>query len=367
MAKQRKVYDVTTDTLYDSIASAAKALNVDASNLRKVINGSRPSIGGHNFIAAGNMSSRQLKSSGKKLVASLSEQQLKRQAKARSNNIIDLQNDVYKLIRTANGRLDTLRKGYGNYKLNVLAHSNVAKDVLRLTETLGKNKSGLLNGSKTNIAKLNIAQLKQVKSALEAQLNRRTFLDKKTAYGLAYAEANRIANIFGVQTGQLVKYSNILPLAWEVLDSTQSYGLSSDEILAQIADLMDRGKSANYIKNFLDTYKAYGQSANDTYKLFAIAKTKWGWIQGDKELEDDVIKLIKLQQLYPHSQELQDTVNNISQVLKSTRSVNAFRKISKKIDQQIVQGIFAGEVELNTSFDDDLDSIITYSNVLEML
>lgn len=358
MAKMRKVYDVTTNTLYDSISAAAKALGVDSSNLRKVVNGGRISISGHNFIEVGSSSPRQLKNRAKKFISSLSPKQLEKQAKARGENpeLLSLQNDVYKLIRKANGRLATLQKK------RVLEFSGAANEVLRLKEILGANTNGFLNGSKSNISKLNKAELNRIKESLTAQLERKSF-DAGTAYG----EANRIADILGVRTPYVIKHRKILNILWDVLKSVDKYGMDSDTIVQQVADLMEKGKSTKYIEKFLNTQLKYQETRDDVFDLFDVAKMKWNWINEKPELEGDIIKLVKLQQLYPNSKELNETSKNISKLLKKTRSKKAFENITNRIDTEVAVGIFAAELELNQSFDDDLDDIITYADILEFL
>lgn len=358
MAKIRKVYDVTTNTLYDSISAAAKALGVDSSNLRKVVNGTRKSIAGHNFIEAGNLSSRQLKKRGKKFVSSLSPSQLSKQAKARGEDLelLSLQNEVYNLTRKANGRLAELKKK------RVLEFSGAAKEILRLRETLGYNTNGLLNGSKINISKLNKAELNSIKESLKAQLERESL-----KVGTAYGEANRIADILGVRTPYVIKHRKALDVLWDVLDSCDTYGMNSDIIVNQVADLMESGKSTKYIIEFLETNKNYVKTRDEVFELFDVAKMKWDWINNKKELEGDIIKLIKLQQLHPNSEMLNDTVKGISKLLKKSRSKKAFENIVSRIDTDIAVGIHAAQLELNISFDDDLEDIITFADVLEFL
>lgn len=360
MAKRNlvSVYDVTTDTLYDSIAAAAKALGVDSSNLRKVIKGDRTSIAGHNFIEVGSSSRRQLKNRAKKLVSGLSPAQLERQAKARGEDLelLALQNDVYNLVRTANGRLASLKKK------RVLEFSGVATDVLRFREILGSNSNGLLNGSKDNLLKLNKAELNSIKQALTEQLKRKSF----TA-GQAYGEANRIADIIGVRTPYAIKHRKILPTLWNVLKSVNVHGEDSDTILAKVADMMESGKTTKYIREFLETLLAYNETREQVFELFDVAKTKWNWIQGNKRLDERIIQLIKLQQLHPNSNELNETVEEITKILKQTRSKKAFDNVSDKLIGYATEGIAAAQLELGENFSDDFDNIITYADVLEFL
>lgn len=359
MAKKTiKVYDVTTNTLYDSIAAASKALSIDAANIRKVVNGLRPSAGGHNFIAAGANTKRQLRNKGKKLIASLSPAQVARQARTRGEDLelINTRKELFNTIRKTNKVLGEMQK------LHVLEFSPQARQVLNFTQILGSNSRGLLNGSMKNLETLNKAEVIAINNTLKARLEIPSFNAR-----FALGESDRIGRILGLDAAYAQKYRKDLPLLWDVLKSVRDHNKDSDVIVEQVRDMMEIGKSVKYIREYLETQLAYQNTRDEVFNLFKVAKTKWSWLEKDTEADSSIIKLVKLQSIYPTNAALNQGVSDISALLKSLKSKNAVEAASPQITAKANAAIMAAQLIVGKDFSDDIDSIITYFDVLNFI
>lgn len=358
MASKIKVYDVTTGELYDSLSAASKALGIDASNIRKVIDGSRLAAGGHNFLPAGTDTKAQLRRKGKKLLSKLSPEQLERQARARGEDpeLIALRQEAFETIRATNKRLGEMQK------LRVIEFSSLAKQALNFKEILGSNSRGLLNGSMKNLETLNKVELAAINNALKAKLSYSSF----TA-SFALGESDRIGQIFGLDSAYAIKYRKTLSLLWETLDDVNDHGDDSDEIVHNVRDMMEDGKSVSYIKQYLETEKAYLDTRDEVFNLFSVAKSKWGWLKSDTEADSNIIKLVKLQSIHPDNADLNKAVAEVTQLLKKSKSKKAVETISPQLSAIAKSAILVAQLTTKQDFTDDIDSIVTYYDVLNFI
>lgn len=360
MAKRKtiKIYDATTNTIYESISAASKALGIDAANIRKVINGQRISAGGHNFISAGTDSKRQLRSKAKKLISGLSSAQITRQALARGEDpeLISIRQELFQTIKSANKRLSDMKK------LKVLEFSAHARQVLNFTQKLGANSKGLLDGSMKNLEKLNKAELNAINNAIKARLEYSSFSAR-----FALGESDRIGRILGLDAAYARKYRKMLPMLWDVLKSVREHGKDSDIVVEHVRDMMESGKTVKYIQRYLETEQAYQKTRDEVFDLFTVAQSKWRWLEKDTEADSAIIKLVKLQSIYPDNESLNIAVSDITNLLKRSRTKKAVADASKEIVAKANAGIFAAQLTAGEDYSSDVDSIITYFDVLELL
>lgn len=359
MAKKIKIYDITTNTLYDSIADASKILGIDASNIRKAVNGLRISAGGHNFIAAGSYTKRQLQTKGKRFISGLSSDQINRQAVRRGEDpeLLSVRKELYNTIKAANKRLSEMKK------MKVLEFSSVAMEVLSFsTQLLGANSKGLLDGSMKNLERFNKAELNAMNNSLKAKLDNKTF---SARFGLG--ESDRIGRILGLDAAYARKYRKILPTLWDVLKSVSSHGLDSEEIIDNVRDMMESFESVKYIQQYLDTELMYQKTRDEVFDLFEVAQSKWRWLQKDVDADSNIIRLVKLQSIHPDNEVLNTAISDISKLLKRSRSKKAVESASATISAMAKSAIMTAQIATGEYYLDEIDSITTYFDVLNFI
>ena len=251
MAKRKKtfVYVPQVDKIYNSIADAARALQVDAGNISKVLKGKRKTAGGFSFISATG------KGGGKKRKSTL-----QRQAAALdpADPLERKRQQLRESVTAANKQLKRL-KDAGLYDF-----SAAAKNILGLADDLGKSSAGYIATSGKRFSNLSEAQIDKYLEVLDRKKKQRSY----SVEG-ATAEAERLANNFGTTAQRIIDLSGGLPLFFNILKNL-SRDQSSDDVLDEIDAFEDPDATPeDFLQQLLDI-------SNDQAVLQGIADTLGG-------------------------------------------------------------------------------------------
>lgn len=251
MAKRKKtfIYVPQVDKIYNSIADAARALQVDASNISKVLKGKRKTAGGFSFVSATG------KGGGKKRKSTLQRQAA---ALVPADPLERKRQQLRESVTAANKQLKRL-KDAGLYDF-----SAAAKNILGLADDLGKSSAGYIATSGKRFNKLSEAQIDKYLEVLDRKKKQRSY----TVEG-ATAEAERLANNFGTTAQRIIDLSGGLPLFFNILKNL-SRDQSSDDVLDEIDAFEDPDATPeDFLQQLLDI-------SNDQAVLQGIADTLGG-------------------------------------------------------------------------------------------
>lgn len=251
MAKRKKtfVYVPQVDKIYNSIADAAKALQVDAGNISKVLKGKRKTAGGFSFISATG------KGGGKKRKSTLQRQAA---ALVPADPLERKRQQLRESVTAANKQLKRL-KDAGLYDF-----SAAAKNILGLADDLGKSSAGYIATSGKRFNNLSEAQIDKYLEVLDRKKKQRSY----SVEG-ATAEAERLANNFGTTAQRIIDLSGGLPLFFNILKNL-SRDQSSDDVLDEIDAFEDPDATPeDFLQQLLDI-------SNDQAVLQGIADTLGG-------------------------------------------------------------------------------------------
>lgn len=215
MAKRKKtfVYVPQVDKIYNSIADAARALQVDAGNISKVLKGKRKTAGGFNFISATG------KGGGKKRKSTLQRQAA---ALTPADPLERKRQQLRESVTAANKQLKRL-KDAGLYDF-----SAAAKSVLGLADDLGRTSAGYLATSGKRFENLSEAQIDKYLEVLDRKKKQRSY----TVEG-ATAEAERLANNFGTTAQRIIDLADGMPLFFNILKNLAK-NETSDKVREEI-------------------------------------------------------------------------------------------------------------------------------------
>ena len=216
MAKRKKtfVYVPQVDKIYNSIADAARALQVDAGNISKVLKGKRKTAGGFSFISATG------KGGGKKRKSTLQRQAA---ALVPADPLERKRQQLRESVTAANKQLKRL-KDAGLYDF-----SAAAKDILGLADDLGRSSAGYIATSGKRFENLSEAQIDKYLEVLDRKKKQRSY----TVEG-ATAEAERLANNFGTTAQRIIDLADGMPLFFNILKN-----LAKDETSDKVREEID--------------------------------------------------------------------------------------------------------------------------------
>lgn len=273
MSKHAQIFVPQTGTIYPSAAAAASALGVDASNIGKVIRGSRKSAGGYNFVPVDpGIAPETLRDITEALDTILSEKQKARQSKRRETGFKRLSkeeqaaakararatNKAAKELSRSLVEANKLLKEYQKRGLDAI--SGVVPELEALKGIIGKNKRGGFQASQKELKKFSQEQLEALKRRIDKQLNRKNFRD------LEAQEKKKAAVAFqlGVSSEELDAYADMLPTLWNVLQlANQIEGAGSDPVYQEIMDAIQSGADPEQLKEILEEIQAEHQDQID--------------------------------------------------------------------------------------------------------
>ena len=315
MAKSKRVYIAQTDTIYKSVSEAAKALNVNAANLAKTLTGQRKSAGGYTALDASayqkggrwvTPNRRSLRSKAQKLGIS----------SVISDPLFSERKELQKLLSDVNANAIALRKA------GVEFFAKAHQQAMKFTDDIGATGSGLYKTDMETLSKLNEAEIKKFSDAIKAQQKYETY----SVAGAQKAARLRGENV-GLTLDSIVKYSKIIPIYFNLLDTISDKDWKYEEIIDVVSDAVSTGASEddilqilgriqyseshskfiydmidyrNYDKNtrrnILSMLDAYEQnSSSDTYKSILATVTQLIGENADSDLINDFASSVVLQ------------------------------------------------------------------------
>lgn len=183
--------------IFATTAEAAKALELDASNISKVLRGKRQSAGGYHFEKT---SMRPTTKAGRKRVKQ------KKQTAERK-----------RLIETVHDRLKEINVRYRNaLKEDLLSSDPVLQNMMKYTDFFGATKTGGYDISTKNLRQYETEELTNLLTLLAKEEGKYTkYYDKgdtATKDPMGY-----VADIFGISRKQAEQYADIIPEIFDLL------------------------------------------------------------------------------------------------------------------------------------------------------
>lgn len=316
MAKRKKtfVYVPQVDKIYNSIADAARALQVDAGNISKVLKGKRKTAGGFNFISATG------KGGGKKRKSTLQRQAA---ALAPADPLERKRQQLRESVTAANKQLKRL-KDAGLYDF-----SAAAKSVLGLADDLGRTSAGYLATSGKRFENLSEAQIDKYLEVLDRKKKQRSY----TVEG-ATAEAERLANNFGTTAQRIIDLADGMPLFFNILKNL-SKEETSDKVREEIDAFDDPDATAeDFLQQMLNI-------SNTRSLLNAITDTLGGddFYMLDKFLpvREDLAALAEAYNVNPDG--LDDTVETVRNYISNSLYVDDVTDVLDYIRDDIQEAL----------------------------
>ena len=229
MAKRKKtfVYVPQVDKIYNSIAEAARALQVEAGNISKVLKGKRKTAGNLDFISAVG------KGGGKRRKSTLRreyEERIRTGGKKPPTTPIDIFDPLRNKKSTLENRIKAVNEQLKRLKAaGLLSFSSSAKALLGLGDDLGRTSAGYLATSGKRWDRLSEAQIDKFLEVIERKQKLRSY----TIEG-ATAEAERLANNFGTTAQRIIDLADGMPLFFNILKN-----LAKDETSDKVREEID--------------------------------------------------------------------------------------------------------------------------------
>lgn len=220
---KHRIYVPQLDQIFDSIAEAAGALDVNAANISKVLRGARKTAGGYNFISAVTAEGkRRTRASLRKAARELLPDPL---AAERS--------ELKHLIQAVNKQMNRVRgSGWG-------AFAGAIEDLAALGDVFGRTKAGYLKASDTLLYQLSEAEIHKYMEAIEERRKRKTY----TITG-AMKEAERLAGTFWTTSSRIAEMADALPLIFALIhNEIEELGLTSDTVREAAAEVFANPKA----------------------------------------------------------------------------------------------------------------------------
>ena len=242
--------------IFSTITEAAKALEIDSSNIGKVVRGKRASAGGFKFEVT---EERPTTRAGRKAVKQKKERAERKQ-----------------LLQAVHDRLKEINVRFRNAKKEgVLASDPVLTKMMTYADYFGAGKTGGYNISISNLSQYSSVELEN----LMRMLNR----DEKKYVKIAEREADTknaasIAATFGISVNEVNKYKDILPVLFDLLhlakiDNFFRYA----DVQVALYQVMQSGASADELQEFIDQiYEAYWGNDLDALDNIVLAMQMYG-------------------------------------------------------------------------------------------
>lgn len=259
MAKRgSQIYVPQTNTIYTSIAEASAALGVDASNIGKVLRGARKAAGGYQFSRVSpDVSPATLQQIKEYTEESFTPKEKKRHAKSRAQTRAKKQardKQRGQAARELQASLKEANRLLAEYEKRGLSGiSSIIPEIENIQAMIGRNKKGGINASFKNLSKYNEAELKALKNALDAQLNRKNFKNLEEQE----KKKGAVAAQLGISGEELEDYSDLLPTFWNLLNLYRTVtGKGSDPIYDAVVHAMQNRIKHDDLKQLLDDMTA---------------------------------------------------------------------------------------------------------------
>lgn len=247
--------------IFSSMAAAARELNIDPANIRKVVRGERKSAGGYQFAAT---SEKPTTKEGRRAA---------RQARESANRK-DIINTVHDRLKELNVRFRNARK------TDAFATDPVLQQLMSHTGYFGQTKTGGYNISAQNLKKFSNTELENLMRVLNAEEKKYTRPKKKREVSPA-----RLAATFGISENQVEKYDYLVPVLFDLLHLVKEeaffkyaevqnaiFNVMQNDIepekLEEYIDMIYdayMGNRVDDLNNIVDQMNSYGSEFRDSY------------------------------------------------------------------------------------------------------
>lgn len=232
--------------VFDSLAAAARAVGVDASNARKVLRGERQSAGGYHFAKV-------YVGSGIDTAINKVNHQTRRKAKR-----IILDRHHRNLVDAVHDRLvDVNKRARNARKEGLLESDKTLQKMLSHTDFYGGNKTGGYQTSKTHLRQFSSDELKNLLEMLGKE--QREYADN--IYNSKTRNLASYAAQFGISEQDAKKYYHIFPAIFELFKTAKQQELFMYEmvITSEIYDAMqgdaDPDDLLDYVLDLTNVYR----------------------------------------------------------------------------------------------------------------
>lgn len=257
-----KVFVIEENKVFNSVAEAARALGVDASNINKVVKGKRASAGGYHFIGfEQNADIERARSRYEEALREKTKEKVltKAERKARTN-----------LIEKVHDRLVDVNKRFRNAKrADLYKLDPVLQKMMAHTDYFGTNKLGGYDTSKSNLRTYTTEELNNLLNMLSTEQGEYA----KNIYDNMSKHRNiaTYALQFGISVPQAERYYYIYPVLFELLNVAKQnteYKISDPVIYAEIYDAIqgeaDPEELLDFILDLKNTYNGNTSGDLDT-------------------------------------------------------------------------------------------------------
>lgn len=291
---KRRIYVPQIDQVFQTIAEASAALNVNAANISKVLSGKRKMAGGYNFISA-------VTSGGKKR----SMASLRKEGRALlPDPLAEEREELRKAIRAVNQQARALSKsGFGSF-------STAMQDLLALGDVFGRTKAGYLKSSEGLLRSLTQAEINKYMEAIEERKKRKSY-----SIGGAMSEAEHLAGTFWTTSSRIAELSASLPFLFAMLHNELQERGGSDVIRRVASEIFnnpgatdeDMIGALSELTDYFDTSEALEELLQNDYFML----DKFAPIRGGLE---QLLQASKSEE-YAGSEELISTIDDVSKMI----------------------------------------------------
>lgn len=229
--------------IYESKAAAAKALNVDASNIGKVIKGERQKAGGYKFVETLEAPTTK---SGKAV-------RRKQQQNAEHKQFVTAVHD----------RLYEINQRYFNALKEDLYQSDpVLQKLMDHTDYFGRRKRGGYDISTSNLNKFSTQELENLLKVLNAEERKYVKIAERKKRTVSPAA---LAATFGISVKQVNQYKDLIPYIFDLLHlAREDQFFRYSDVQDAIYEVMQRGEKPETLQEYIDIiYEAYWSSDRD--------------------------------------------------------------------------------------------------------
>lgn len=229
--------------IYESKAAAAKALNVDASNIGKVVRGDRQSAGGYKFVET--LESPTTKS-GKAA----------RRKQRESSEHMEFINAVHDRLKEINQRY------FNAVKEDVYASDPVLQKLMSHADYFGMRKRGGYDISIGNIKKFSTQELENLLKVLNTEEKKYVKIAERKKRTVSPAA---LAATFGISVKQVNQYKDLIPYIFDLLHlAREDQFFRYSDVQDAIYEVMQRGENPETLQEYIDMiYEAYWSSDKD--------------------------------------------------------------------------------------------------------
>lgn len=268
------IYIVETGKMYETIAAAARAVGVDASNVRKVVRGigKRSSVGGYHFAEVSNPA--QIQAARERVAAQPVDKARARAERAQKRKLVDAVHDIM---------VDINKRARNAKKENMLETDPILQRLMQHADYYGYNKTGGYQTSKQHLREFTAEQLQNLVDLVEK--TKKDYADylynpEGTKRNLA-----SIAAQFKIPQEDMKKYWHVIPAIFELFRQANTaqwdYKNIAKGLKADITEAMQGGADPKDLRDFvLDLTNYYkGNTAADLDDILdKWSTTRESWV-----------------------------------------------------------------------------------------